>query len=90
MQGEPGAGVRDPAFLILPARPGPVRPSPHMSLTRLPIPLPTWSIKLCSTDQQGAVMTPCFTPVKGQSAAPTSSSKEGLGGFDLSLPSHVA
>ena len=37
--GGPGAGVRGPASLIVPPRPGLVRPSPCMFLTRLPIPL---------------------------------------------------
>ena len=33
-------------------------------------------------------MTPCSAPVEGQSVVPTSSSEEGLGGLDLSLPSN--
>ena len=37
MQGVPGEGVRGPESLTLPPRQGPVRPSPHISLTRSPI-----------------------------------------------------
>ena len=37
MQGEPGAGVKGLASLTLPSRQGPVRPSPSISLARLPI-----------------------------------------------------
>ena len=37
MQGEPGVGVRGLESLTLPSRQEPVRPSPHISLTRSPI-----------------------------------------------------